>query len=138
MPLIYRAMQAALDGPVVGHTSNDTLGVRDSDIPAVNDLVTPQTGGMSVSPSKEQLPPHLIPKKHRHLGGRRNNTKPETFPWRMGTGDFADGPLCAKLVLRLDPNDPAHGLVEPDQLMVLTEYRDAIETTHSSWVQEQW
>jgi hypothetical protein len=26
MPLIYRAMQGASDGPVIGHTANDTLG----------------------------------------------------------------------------------------------------------------
>jgi hypothetical protein len=138
MPLIYRAMQGDSDGPLLGHIANDTLGVRDVDILSVGDRVLPQTGGMSVSPAKEQLPPHLIPKKHRRLGGRRSNAKPETYPWRIGAGDFADGPLCDRLVLRLDPNNSAHGLVEPGQEMPLTEYRDAIEATRAGWVQEQW
>jgi hypothetical protein len=101
MPLIYRAMRADGDGPMVGHTDNDTLGVRlmevrsngqlVGDVQPVGGLVQPGTGGMSVSPSKAELPPHLIPKRFCSRGyarALRNNTRPDTFPWRMGDGNF--------------------------------------------------
>jgi hypothetical protein len=151
MPLVYRAMQPDGDGPMIGHVSNDTLGVRErlarenglvvGDVRPENGLIQPGTGGMSVAPSKEDLPPHLIPKRKRKEGypaAKRSNTLPETFPWRMGAGQFADGPLCTRLQLRIDESDPAHGLVEPDMPMPLQEYRSAIEDTRPKWVREQW
>jgi hypothetical protein len=143
-------MRAGEGGPAVGHTENDTLGVRETvvledgreagDIKAVEGVVSPQTGGMSVSPGKEDLPPHLIPKRHRgrYLAARRGNTKPETFPWRMGAGPFVAGPVSAKLQLRPGPDDASHGFIEPDRAMPLDEYRGAIEATRPEWVQEQW
>jgi hypothetical protein len=96
---------------------------------------------MSVSPAQEELPPHLILKRLRLQGypaARRGNTKPETFPWRMGEGSFTEGELCDRLQLRIDPEDAAHGLVEPDSPMLLEEYRAAIERTQPDWVREAW
>jgi hypothetical protein len=65
MPLIYRAMRAEGNLPLVGHVKGDTLGVREiimkgdkeeGDIKPVNGMVHPETGGMSVSPAKSPLP----------------------------------------------------------------------------------
>jgi hypothetical protein len=98
MPLIYRAMQVDGVGPMVGHTANDTLGVREGvDITPSNGMVYPNTGGMSVAPSKADLPIHLIPKRLRtqgYPGARRSNNRPQTFAWRMGQGDFEETDLC--------------------------------------------
>lgn len=142
MPLIYRAMCADGDSPMVGHTRNDTLGVREGvDVQPEEGVVQPRTGGMSVSPSRADLPPHLIPKRLRSQGypaARRGNTLPETYPWRMGDGPFVEGQLCDRLQLRIDPRDPAHGFVEPDGSMTLEAYRAAIEATRSNWVREEW
>lgn len=142
MALIYRAMRADGDSPMVGHTKNDTLGVREGiDIQPIQGVVQPSTGGMSVSPSLQELPPHLVPKrlrKHGYPDARRSNTLPDTFPWRMGVGPFTDGQLCDGLQLRIDPSNPAHGFVEPDRPLSLEEYRVAIEATRPAWVREEW
>jgi hypothetical protein len=143
MPLIYRAMQADGAGPMIGHTGGDTLGVREGvDITPSGGMVYPNTGGMSVAPSKEDLPDHLIPKRLRkqgYPGARRSNNRPETFPWRMGEGEFEEAQLCDKLRLRPDPHRPvSHGFVEPDQPMPFGEHQAAIEATRPDWAQEQW
>jgi hypothetical protein len=142
------------DHPMIGHVDNDRLGVREKvvgadgkergDIKPVEGIVYPETGGMSVGPSKDELPPHLIPKRLRRQEGpyykaARSNNKPETFPWRMGEGPFITAPFCDGLHFRPDPNDPqCHGLVEPNRPMPLGDYRAAIETTHPDWAKEQW
>jgi hypothetical protein len=150
MPLIFRAMRPDGGRPVIGHIENDTLGVREKilrlgqevgDIRPLNGLVHPQTGGMSVSPSKEELPPHLIPKRHRgsrYPYARRGSTKLDTFPWKMGEGEFQAGWLCDRLQLSLDPHDSSHGFVEPDQPMSLADHRLAVEATRPNWIQEEW
>jgi hypothetical protein len=141
MPLVYRAMRWEKDGPMVGHEHSDTLGVREVDVQLVDGLVHPGTGGMSVSPSKRELPPHLIPKRLRNQGypeARRSNAKSDTFPCRTGNGEFADGPFCQGLQLRIDRNDLTHGLVEPDRPVTLAEHRVAIEATRSNWDREDW
>jgi hypothetical protein len=143
MPRIYRAMQAEGAGPMVGHIASDTLGVREGrDVTPSGGIVYPNTGGMSVAPSKVDLADHLIPKRFRtqgYPGARRSNNKPATFPWRMGEGVFGKLQLCDRLQLRPDPDGPArHGFVEPDQPMPLGEYQSAIEATQPDWTQEQW
>lgn len=143
MPRIYRAMQADGTAPKIGHADNDVLGVREGvDITPSDGTVHPNTGGMSVAPSKQDLPDHLIPKRLRkqgYPGARRSNSKPETVPWRTGAGKFEAAPLFDKLQLRPDPDRPAiHGFVEPDQPMPLGEYQKAIEATRPAWLQEQW
>jgi hypothetical protein len=147
MPLIFRAMQADGKCPLVGHFRGDTLGVREKvikngraegDIDPIDGLVRPQTGGMSVSPSKHKLPPHVIPKEHRDKYPDARRNKSNTFPWRMGEGEFRAEQLCNRLQVGLDANDPFHGFVEPDREMRLDEYRAAIEATRPDWIQEQW
>lgn len=143
MPRVYRAMRTDGTRPVIGHSGNDTLGVRDGiDITPSDGIAYPNTGGMSVAPSKQDLPDHLIPKRlrrHGYPGARRSNKHPETFPWRMGEGEFVAAPLCEKLRLRPDADYPAtHGFVEPDQPMLLSEYQAAVEATCPDWTQELW
>lgn len=97
---------------------------------------------MSVAPSKQDLPDHLIPKRLRkqgYAGARRSNSRPATFPWRMGEGEFVASQLGDRLRLCPDPDNPVcHGFVEPDQPMPLSEYQTAIEATRPDWTQEQW
>lgn len=150
MPLMIRAMQANGNSPLVGHTRNDTLGVREitqtsdgkeiGDVKSVDGVVQPGTGGMSVSPSNGSLPPHLIPKRLRAMypDARRSNALPETFPWKMGEGAFADCPLTDELLLRIDPTDADHGFVEPRAPVSLEEFRAAIEKTCPEWVLLNW
>jgi hypothetical protein len=150
MPRIYRAMRATGEGSLIGHESNDTLGIRVKvlkdgravgDVTVIDGLVRLQEEpeGMSVSPSPEELPPHLIPKEFRarYPAARRNN-KPPTCPWRTGAGAFEAGPLSDKLQLRLDVDDPTHGLVGPNKDMLLEELRGAIEATQPAWIRENW
>ncbi len=140
MPTIFRAMQADGDGPMIGHTQNDTLGVRETDVRPVDGLIQPGTGGMSVSPRPQDIPPHLIPKRFRQHGypqARRNN-KPDTSPWRLGEGPFVKGQLCEKLQLGIDSDNQAHGFVEPDSPATLDDHRTAVEATQPNWVREEW
>ena len=148
MPLVFRAMRDSEIGPAVDHIGNDALGIREQmilesgqvvgDIPCLDGRVYPNAGGMSVSPSIGDLPSHLIPQRFRdrYPRARRTIRKPETFPWRYGSGEFSEGPLCPDLRLAID--SPTHGLVEPDKEMLLDELRLAIEATRGDWTREDW
>jgi hypothetical protein len=132
MPRIFRVMKKA-DGerPLVGDSST-CLGVRvPTDIePVADGSVHPGTGGMSVNPSLADCPPHLVPKRLRHLmpearGSERN------FVWRMGEGPYVRGPVADGLDLR--PDRPGHGLVDPASPMSLDSYLAAIVVTRDRW-----
>ena len=140
MPRIFRAMVEDGQVPMIGHTDGAMLGVRECDVTIVEGLVQPKRGGMSVSPTIADLPPHLIPKRLRakYPDARRGTTKPDTLPWRFGAGAFEAGPLCDKLVLTPDLEAVGHGYVETDLPMPLQEHRAAVEATQPSWTQEQW
>ena len=151
MPLVFRAMQSDGKAPIVGHSRNDTLGVRETtlgpngkeiqgDVKQVSGIVHPGMGGMSVSPAVEELPPHLIPKRFlaKYPAARRGNSLPDTFPWQLGDGTFAAGSLAEKLQLRIDPDDAGHGFVEPDAPMSLQELRTAVEATCPKWSCSNW
>jgi hypothetical protein len=56
----------------------------------------------------------------------------------MGEGDFCEGRLCDRLQLRIDRDDPEHGLVEPDCSMTLADFRSAVVATRLNWVQDAW
>jgi hypothetical protein len=104
--------------PEVGRAGN-LLGVRvgpgpGDDIPEKDGYVEAGTGGMSVSPTLDTLPPHRIPRRLRQK-------YPERFPdatgsnalhcWFLGDGGFVAGPLADHLALRPDPKAPErHGL----------------------------
>src|SRR5260370_3802943 len=106
MPLVYRAMLANGDRPLVG-ASADTLGVRlppdeHADI-AVNaeGLVEDHAGGMSVAPAWRLLPLHRIPRRLRAKLPRAAG-KSALFVWRMGDGPFAAGSFGYRLFFRPD------------------------------------
>jgi hypothetical protein len=144
LPLLYRVMFADGDAPLVG-TGSNCLGVRDGltpEIPVDTDgTVRPDTGGMSVSPSLECLPIHLIPKRLRQLfpGATGSNNKPTLVPWHIGEGPFAAAAVTDDLTFRLDPRSPdRHGFIEPARPMDYNAYKAALTATRSLWVRHDW
>jgi hypothetical protein len=139
MPKVYRAMREAEGKPALGPRD---LGVRtppdsNADIsPDAAGMVSPGTGGMSVSPSIVDLPLHRIPKRLRPLlqpHGLDATGKDDLHVWSMGEGTFVDGPVAGELMLRLDPRKSSHGFVEPDRVMALNDYEDALKVTRDQW-----
>src|SRR6478672_7615160 len=105
-------MWASAGRPKIG-TEPNCLGTRVGTdrpdiVPDADGTVRPGTGGLSVSPAPDRLPPHLIPKRLLRLfpGAKGSNNKPALIPWRMGDGPFVDGPVTDDLVFRLDPVSP--------------------------------
>ena len=137
MPLIYRAMLADGDSPLVGAT-NKTLGVRfppekHSDIPVEPDgSVGPGTGGLSLAPAWRVLPHFLIPRRLRHLN-RNAAGNNSLHRWCMGEGPFADGPIAEPIRLRVDPRNASHGFVEPAAQMRKEDFQAAIAATKDLW-----
>lgn len=137
MPLIWRGMRMSEDRPEVGRGGN-LLGVRvgsgeTDDIPEENGCVQPGTGGMSVSPSLETLPPHRLPRRLRSRFPEASGSN-RLHCWSMGDGPFVFGGVAESLVLRLDPDDPErHGFVEPERRMPVEEYEAAITATRVQW-----
>jgi hypothetical protein len=141
MPLIWRGMRLAEGKPEIGSGGN-LLGVRigpgkGDDILEENGYVQPRTGGMSVSPTVEALPPHRIPRRLR-------DKKPQQFPdacgsnqlfcWWMGEGLFVPGPVAQDLFFRPDPQNPKnHGFVEPERRMLVGIYEAALAATRDRW-----
>lgn len=56
------------------------------------------------------------------------------FVWAMGDGPFASGAVAPGLVLRVDPDDPKHGFIEPQSIMTIEEYQAALAGTRDQWV----
>jgi hypothetical protein len=123
--VVYRSMKPGPGGlPLPGPSARE-LGVRPGkDIPVrPTGLVSPETGGMSVSPgSPTNLPLHRRP------------------PAFGGTGKDpvfaidADDLGAHGLHYRPDPENPVrHGFVEPSREMSLEEYQGAIRSTAASW-----
>lgn len=137
MPLIWRAMRMANGRPEVGRAGN-LLGVRvgaseTDDIPEESGFVQPGTGGMSVSPSLETLPPHRIPRRLRNRFPEATGSN-QLYCWSMGEGAFVSGTLAEHLVLRIDPEAPErHGFVEPERRMPVADYEAAIAATQDQW-----
>jgi hypothetical protein len=137
MPLIYRAMLADGDKPLVG-SSNKSLGVRfppdkHSDIPVEpGGTVQPGTGGLSVAPSWRELPSFLIPRRLRTLN--RNAAGSNLLrSWCMGEGPFVDGPVSDRISLRVDPKNSRHGFLEPSVQIAKEEFQAAIAATREFW-----
>lgn len=144
MPLIYRVMlvDAETGSPQVG-TKFGQLGVRHEgdkrDIVCdEKGDVQPETGGMSVNPSLDDIPATILPK-------RLKERFPERFPWargnnrfhcfRMGDGPFLAGPINTALRLRPDRADPVdHGLVEPSRAVPLAKYVKDLADTRDDWL----
>jgi len=122
--------------PEVG-TASHMLGARVSvDIsPDNDDYVYPDTGGISVARSLNDLLPHLIPKRLRdHFEDAAGSSR--RFVWSMGAGKFSEGSIDKKLFLRRKPENAqgkVQGLVEPALIMLLTEYQTALAATRPQW-----
>jgi hypothetical protein len=130
MAKVYRAMKASGDGYPETGSSARTLGVRPSDLPIVDGVVKPGTGGMSVSPSLPTLPPQWVPKRLAHL--REGAIGPDSNRvWSHGIGPFVAGEIAPHLLLR--PDSATHGLVEPSREMPFDGYQAAIHSTRMDW-----
>lgn len=137
MPLIWRGMRMVENQPELGRGGN-MLGVRvgageNMDIPEENGDVLPGTGGLSVSPSLESLPPHRIPRRLHNLVPEATGSN-QLYCWSMGEGAFVLAALTDLLRLRPDPVAPKrHGFVEPARKMLVAEYEAAIAATRDQW-----
>lgn len=119
--------------PLLG-ASATALGVRAPGdiVPDAQGQVIPGTSGMSVSPTLAALPDQFIPMRLRPLvpSAYGRNT---LHVWSHGEGSFAAESVAPGLQLRPDPRDARHGFVEPDSIVSLEEYRDAISATQDNW-----
>jgi hypothetical protein len=111
------------------------------DILVVDGMVRPDRHGMSVSPSPDYLPLHRIPKRLKQvvpidLGIPRG--KNTLVCWRTGEGAFADSRFDVGLLFHLDPDNANHGLVGPDAVVALADYRAALGKTHPNWTLVPW
>lgn len=103
--------------------------------------VAPNSGGMSVSRSWDDLPPFSIPRRLRRAYSTRNfrgaNGGPDCRIWShpvpAGFAPAATSAVAfaANLVLRVD--GPGHGLVEPANTMPQADYESAIVGTRVNW-----
>ena len=115
---IYRSMASCSDPPCAGDRD---LGVReDYDVhPDADGMIKPLDGGMSVSPDDPlRLPRHRRPPI---LGG--TGKKPV---WETNLAIVPD-----ELVYRQTSDD--HGLLEPERVIRLDEFRAQLESTADRW-----
>lgn len=121
-------MRAAPDGLPLAGPSARTLGAKpgsppEGDLPVRRGMVSPETGGMSVSPPPPgNLPRFRRPPEH---GGTARNIK----LYELDT----DG-LPSVLRARPDPEDPRrHAFIEPAHEMSFEEYEQALGETRGLW-----
>jgi hypothetical protein len=123
------------DGKPVVKDSSNGLGIRPRDIaPNAEGLVSPGTGGMSVAPRWGDLPVELIPKRlEDKVPGAAGRNSLACFA--LGEGSFEEGEIAPEL--RLRPNKPDHGYIEPQTKMKLEKYKDAIIATRNCWTEDE-
>ena len=136
MPKIYRAMKRDEDGkPKVG-PRRSALGVKPGsppggDIPVDADgRIVPRTGGMSVAPTWQDLPPSRIPKRLKPIFDKACGSNGYAC-WFMGSGPFEDGAISEDLSLHADKK--YHGMVEPAVVTEFDEFQAAIAATRDHW-----
>jgi len=140
MARVYRCMVSTPEGPRIARDAK-SLGVR---VPETNvdnskcDVavdeyrqVTPGEGGMSVAPAITELPEFRVPRRLRHLVPRAAGND-EMVVWRFGEGEWLDGDFAPALKLR--PDSPKHGVVEPECVMTLQKYEAALAATQRFWI----
>ncbi len=131
MPTVFRSMKVdSTDGMPLRGQSATTLGIRqgDFDIDTVTSMVAKNGKGTSVSPSCGQLPQPLRPTKFPGgLGGKN------LFCFKLGSGPWQSGFVVRGLDLYPDPNDPDHGMLQPEETMSLEDLEIAMEATRSNW-----
>ena len=121
--LIFRSMRMGEGGlPELGSSAR-TLGARaGTDIPINDGLVSPGTGGMSVSPNDAMNLP--VFRRPPSLGGIGKDPV-----WCMDVCDLPSG-----LSYRADPLNPAgHGFIEPSATMGYEPYEGLLEGTAGLW-----
>ena len=97
-----------------------TLGIR----PGVgilvdaNGMVHLGTGGISVSPSPDDLPTHRKPPE---FGGTGKDSV-----WGINTDDLGSDLIYV-------PDNPGHGTIQPAKLMSLEDYQKALANTNINW-----
>jgi hypothetical protein len=135
-------MHADGEKPRIG-TCGKSLGVRVApakiqDITLNDDgTVSPKTGGMSVAPSVHALPDFLIPARlvSKFPRARGNDN---LVCWKLGDGEFVDGPIADNLTFRPDPKSPSrHGFVEPSLKMTIDDYQRALGATQDQWLKAE-
>ena len=133
MARIYRLMKIDGEFPKVGDAAM-CLGLRPGEVPVDQDgNIHPQTGGLSVYSSMRVIPARMVPKRlqPRVPGAAGNNN---LAIWALGSGPFASGPIDDRLTLRIDPDDPEHGFIEPNAIMSIEDYERALIATRAAWL----
>src|SRR4051812_21090551 len=120
--------------PVVGN-KRDMLGVRENGCDITidpDDVVRPNTGGLSIAPEWRTLPPFLIPRRlaPTKVAAARGNARLAIF--RLGSAAFADAELGHSLRLRVTSS--VHGSIEPAQLTTLAKYQAELAATRDDWL----
>ncbi len=135
MPGIIRSMSADGNKPTVGKVAK-MLGVRpnyDIDV-SPSGSVKPDTGGLSVAPDWRRLPPFLIPRRlANEVGEARGSNRLACF--RLGAFPFSETMIGESL--RLRPDSPDHGTIEPSREMPIDEYQAALANTRHLWVVDE-
>ena len=129
---VFRVMKPNPSGnaPLVEPTGRG-LGVRPRDLaPCERGLAHPLRGGMSVTPSLLELPPHRVPERLGHLVEGASGHDIDRV-WVVGEGAFSNGPFAQGLTLRL--TSTSHGLVEPDEQRPFTQYVEHLAATANTW-----
>ncbi|MEZ6130209.1 MAG: hypothetical protein R3C59_16105 [Planctomycetaceae bacterium] len=132
-------MKTAEDNlPKCGNQSKE-LGVRVAPNPHPDVDVTPDgivelnERGMSVGRHWSALPGHLIPKRLTPIfPGATGANSISCF--RLGDGEFAEGPVSDKLRLRMKTESASLGLVVPVEEVSIEEFQTALCNTRSDWV----
>jgi len=119
-PDVFRSMKVGPNGQPLAEPTARGLGVRPGeDLPVSGGIVKPGTGGMSVALG---APINLQPFR-----------RPAEFG---GTGKdpvWAIDPTVLGLQLRLIPDSPVHGTVQPASEMSLEAYQAALAATAPLW-----
>lgn len=150
MPQIQRVMKRCPSDPAAPRAGGaEGLGARDpQDVePDAARDVHPGRGGMSVleSPAAmlRRLEPSFLPRAWRaallriadseDARVKARGAEGRGLLWRHGSGSWAPVAISDELVLRIDPDDPGHGFVEPSRTMGLDAYRAGISQTRRAW-----
>lgn len=124
-------MKADGDKPRIGNSAS-SLGVRvgRDTFPDQDGNVGPDSGGMSVAPTLESLPPMFVPRRLESQVPAADGPK-NVVCWVMGEGPFEDGPVTEDLILKVD--GPTHGELLAARLMTLKDYQTSIARTQGVW-----
>lgn len=150
MPQVFRSMFADETGalPRIAN-DNKSLGVRTQDENANNPdvvvrdgFVDPGRQGMSVAPTAEDLPFFLIPRRfvtHHKRGKGVPSGNNQMICWRAGEGPFVDSKFAEQLMFWTSPaGSSTHGVIAPDTVCSLNDYRNALGKTLSLWELIPW